>query len=262
LEEFTLSILRDVYDGSPLAQIGSCLVSESGHKYEYDGNIPVLLNTNFISGDNLKYKNMYNWMYRGYDFAEKYIGRIAYGKRIINMRRELMAKLNIKPEDKILYVSIGTGIDFTFMPEGTELSSNKIIGADISIGMLKKCEKNLRKWKIKADLINCCAEALPIANNSFDVVFHVGGINFFSDKRRAINEMIRVAKPGTKLLIADETQKLVNELYKKNPLSKRYFDDKKIWSESPASLLPDGVTDVETGIHMDNRFYSITFKKS
>lgn len=33
----------------------------------------------------------------------------------------------------------------------------------------------------------------------FDTVFHVGGINFFNDRARAISEMIRVARPGTKL---------------------------------------------------------------
>ena len=102
---------------------------------------------------------------------------------------------------------------------------------------------------------------MPFASESFDVVFHVGGINFFSDRRRAVNEMLRVAKPGTKLLIADETQKLVEELYRKNPASKRYFDDAAVWSASPASMLPDGVEDIENDIHMSNRFYSITFRK-
>jgi len=46
-------------------------------------------------------------------------------------------------------------------------------------------------------------------------VFHVGGINFFSDKARAIREMLRVAKPGSKIIIADETSDFIDQQYKK-----------------------------------------------
>jgi PII-like signaling protein len=34
------------------------------------------------------------------------------------------------------------------------------------------------------------------------------GIDFFNDKARAIAEMIRVAKPQTKIMIVDETEKV------------------------------------------------------
>ena len=58
-------------------------------------------------------------------------------------------------------------------------------------------------------------EALPYKDNSFDSVFHVGGINFFNDKKAAIEEMIRVAKPNTKITIVDETSKWVKKSIKK-----------------------------------------------
>jgi ubiquinone/menaquinone biosynthesis C-methylase UbiE len=46
-----------------------------------------------------------------------------------------------------------------------------------------------------------------LQHESFDGVFHVGGINFFNNKEAAMAEMIRVAKPGARILIADETEK-------------------------------------------------------
>ena len=70
---------------------------------------------------------------------------------------------------------------------------------------------------------HACAEDLPFADNSFDIVYHIGGINFFNDKAKAMQEMLRVAKPGTKLLIADETADYVDQQYKKNHFSKDYF---------------------------------------
>lgn len=38
-------------------------------------------------------------------------------------------------------------------------------------------------------------------------MFHLGGINFFDDKARAIAEMVRVAKPGTRIVICDENER-------------------------------------------------------
>ena len=67
------------------------------------------------------------------------------------------------------------------------------------------------------NLVNCAAEDLPFIDQSFDVVLHVGGINFFSDKKRAIEEMIRVAKPSTKIMIADENFRLHRFAVQKEP---------------------------------------------
>lgn len=80
--------------------------------------------------------------------------------------------------------------------------------------MPQKCQK---KWSAKTNLslVHGSAEDLPFADNSFDIVFHSGGINFFSDKAKAISEMIRIAKPGTKILIANETADYIDSQYKK-----------------------------------------------
>ena len=80
----------------------------------------------------------------------------------------------------------------------------------------QKCQK---KWSAKTNLslIHGSAEDLPFADNSFDIVFHSGGINFFSNKAKvkAISEMIRVAKPGMKILLTNETADYIDSQYKK-----------------------------------------------
>ena len=48
--------------------------------------------------------------------------------------------------------------------------------------MLKKCQK-IWGGRANLNLVNCAAEDLPFIDQSFDVVLHVGGINFFSDKK-------------------------------------------------------------------------------
>ena len=102
-----------------------------------------------------------------------------------------------------------------------DLKTIDFVGADISIGMLKQCKKKYSR-KTNLTLVNCCGEDLPFKDNQFDIVFHVGGINFFNDKELAVKEMIRVAKPNTKLLIADETTDYIDKQYRKNFFSKSF----------------------------------------
>lgn len=255
-------ILRDVYLGNPLELRGNKLINPANNtEYDIVNSIPVMLHKDFITGDNRKYMKMYNWMYRGYDFAESFWGKLIYGSQITDMRNELMKKLVVQPDFKVLYVSIGTGTDIKILSGLTDLTGVEVYGADLSMGMLKRCKKRLAKWKINAELINCCAESLPFDSDSFDCVFHVGGINYFSDKSRAIREMVRVAKKGTLLLIADETEKFVKEQYQKNILSKKYFEGVEFMASSPVKLLPQNVSDVQFDLLMHERFYCITFRK-
>jgi ubiquinone/menaquinone biosynthesis C-methylase UbiE len=222
--------------------------------------ISMLLNDKFIVDDNKKFMEMYNWMSRGYDIAETVIGRIKYGNAIYKMRSDLMSKLEWKDNSKVLYVSIGTGRDLNFIPTSINAKSLKIVGLDISFGMLKKCRKNFGS-KLDLSLFNCAAEELPFVDNAFDIVFHVGGINFFSDKSAAMKEMVRVAKPGTKILISDETQDWVDNQFKKSRLSKKYFEEKHFNINELQSHVPQNVIESKLELMWENKCYCLTFRK-
>ncbi len=131
---------------------------------------------------------------------------------------------------------------------------------DISIGMLRQANKHLKKWKVKATLIHAEGENLPFKDEYFDVVFHCGGINYFNDKQKAIFEMIRVAKPGTKLLIVDEMDKLVRESYQKNPILKgKYQEASKAFI--PTDLVPKEMTEIRAEMICKGLMYKLTFIK-
>mgnify|MGYP006302152003 CR=1 FL=1 len=98
----------------------------------------------------------------------------------------------------VLEVSCGSGINFNFIPENCT-----IFGLDLSFGMLQAASYR----KNAGVLCHGLAEKLPFIDHAFDTVFHIGGINFFNDKAEALKEMVRVAKPGTKIIIKDETPK-------------------------------------------------------
>jgi ubiquinone/menaquinone biosynthesis C-methylase UbiE len=223
-------------------------------------DIPVFLSDDFVVGDNAKYMKMYNWMSHGYDFVERVVGRLKYGNTINEIRKTIISKLEWKNGVSVLYVSIGTGTDLQFIPEDIDRKTLDIVGVDISIGMLKACKKKCNE-ELNPALVNCCAEDLPFRDNEFDIVFHVGGINFFNDKEKAISEMIRVAKNGARILIADETDSFVQQQYKKSIWSKKYFAGQSFNLHDFEATIPEKMKEKKTELLWGGKFYCITFRK-
>jgi ubiquinone/menaquinone biosynthesis C-methylase UbiE len=85
------------------------------------------------------------------------------------------------------------------------------------------------------------------------VVFHLGAINLFQNKKQAIDEMIRVAKPGTKIVIADETEK-ASKLF-------AIFQGKTDPVIPPIDLVPATMLQKKLEIIWKGYGYLITFRK-
>jgi ubiquinone/menaquinone biosynthesis C-methylase UbiE len=108
------------------------------------------------------------------------------------------------------------------------------------------------------------AEELPFRSDSFDSVFHIGGINFFSEKKKAIDEMIRVARPGAKIVIADESEQVARTVARFLRLS-RSVQGNKVDTSVPVHLVPETMKEVRVeGIwRMHGRYhgYCLEFRK-
>ena len=219
------------------------------------------LNPQYLSGDNDKYRKLYDRLAPLYDFGERWIGFLKYGNSVAKMRREMMQLLEWQNGANVLYVSIGTGKDLNYLPANVDAKSLQLVGADISMGMLRRAQKVWSR-KLNLSLVHCAAEDLPFADNRFDIVFHVGGINFFTDKARAIAEMLRVAKPGMLLMIADETQDFIENQYQKNALTKKAYADAQFDLAEIENAIPENAHERQTHFLWDNRFYAMTFRKA
>ena len=200
----TVALLRSPYTGDPLHVVSEdgheALVSQSGERFPVRNGIPVFLEPAKLTGSNHKYNRLYETIGGFYDDIQ----RVACALRGISPGQYLLGYLRfleIKPGDSVLEASVGTGRNFKYLPP-----VGRLFGLDLSAEMLTNCQANLRRWEMDADLFLGNAEELPFSNDSFEVVFHVGGINFFNDRAKAIQEMIRVAKPGSRMLTADETE--------------------------------------------------------
>jgi ubiquinone/menaquinone biosynthesis C-methylase UbiE len=211
-----------------------------------------------LTGANEKYNHLYEFIGGFYDDTQRVACALAGFDRGTYVMSYL-GLLEVKPGDSVLETSVGTGLNFKYLPRGVSLT-----GIDLSPEMLINCQTNLRRWQLSADLFLGNAESLPFADSSFDVVFHVGGINFFNDRAKAIREMIRVARPGSRILIADETEEHVKAAFERGPITSSYYKGRKEAVTAPIDLVPAEM--LET--HLDilnvvgkNRFYALTFRK-
>jgi ubiquinone/menaquinone biosynthesis C-methylase UbiE len=127
------------------------------------------------------------------------------------------------------------------------------------MGMLKRCRKRLGPQAATVLLVQANAERLPFGDRVFDVVLHVGGINFFDQPAVAVREMLRVAKPGARILVADETKKIVTKSYQRSLFTRAYFKDAKT-DFDPRSWVPDGVADLKYEEVWDGKGYIMTFR--
>jgi ubiquinone/menaquinone biosynthesis C-methylase UbiE len=255
----TVALLRSPYTGDSLHVVSEdgheALVSQSGERFPIRNGIPVFLELEKLTGSNQKYNRLYEIIGGFYDDIQ----RVACALRGVSPGQYFwgyLRFLEIKPDDSVLETSVGTGLNYKYLPRGV-----KLFGLDLSAEMLTNCQTNLRRWELDADLFLGNAEDLPFANDSFDVVFHVGGINFFNDRAKAIREMIRVARPGSRMLIADETEEHVKTIYERGPITRRFFKNRQQPVIVPIDLVPPEMQEIHLEMLRDGRFYALTFRK-
>ncbi len=212
-----------------------------------------------LEGLNRRFARFYEWFSHVYALFTKVAFLPMGGER--KARKEILDRLDLN-DGRILEVSIGPGVNLSYLFESPTVG--EVYGLDISAAQLARCLRFVTKRGWSVDLFLGMAEALPFKPGSFDNVFHIGGINFFSGKKEAIDEMIRVARPGGKIVIADETER-VAKLYDRIPGLSRSYQGKKADTAVPVHLVPDTMEDTRVdGIwkaHGQHHGYCLEFRK-
>ncbi len=120
---------------------------------------------------------------------------IVWRKKAVKMLKKDNPKL-------ILDIATGTG-DFAI--EALALNPDKIIGVDISEGMLAEGRKKMKRrgldQKIEMQLGD--SEGLLFEDNKFDAVIVSFGVRNFENLEKGLADMYRVLKPGGKTVILE-----------------------------------------------------------
>ncbi len=129
--------------------------------------------------------------------------------RLHYVERLELGRLQPNPQTplRILEVGIGAGANLELIEDALPGDLPvELWGIDYSWGMMRQCEINLRRHppQRRVRLLYADAHVLPFRDATFDRVFHVGAINGYHDRGRALAEMARVARPGTPIVVVDE----------------------------------------------------------
>jgi len=98
----------------------------------------------------------------------------------------------------VLEVAVGTGLNLPIYPGDVTLT-----GIDLSEGMLGIARERATSIGRTVSLRQGDAHALPFADASFDTVVCTFGLCAIPDHELAIAEMVRVLRPGGRLILVD-----------------------------------------------------------
>lgn len=110
-------------------------------------------------------------------------------------RKKVVALVTEKKPETILDIATGTG-DLVIMMSNT--SAKKIIGLDISAGMLEVGKQKIEEKKLshKIEMVLGDSENMPYPDNYFDAITVSFGIRNFETLEKGLAEIYRVLKPN------------------------------------------------------------------
>lgn len=227
---------------------------EHGLSFPILDGIPVFIEPEQITGINSRFRRIYDSWAPFYDLLSS-VGLFILGVSETELRKDFVSRLEINNGARVLSTSVGTGTDLSYLPR-----TCKYYGLDLSAGMLRVCQNKVQKLGTLAELFLGQAEHLPFNDETFDVVYQMGGINFFNDPGQAIREMVRVARPGSKIIVMDETEKVARTL-ENIPGINAWFRHQRRPIVPPNEFVPAGMEQVESYELYDGKAWYLSFRK-
>jgi len=202
---------------------------------------------------------MFNNIAGKYDFLNHFLSAgidIVWRKKAVSL---------LKAEKPKLVLDIATGTaDFAI--ETLRLNPDKIVGVDISEGMLAVGREKLAKRGLgqKIELRYGDSENLPFEDNSFDAITVAFGVRNFENLAKGLAEMNRVLKPGGMAVVLEFSKprsfpmKQLYQFYFKNILP---VVGKIVSKDNAAyTYLPESVQAFPDGQDFINIFQEVGFK--
>ena len=191
--------------------------------------------------------DMFNNISKTYDFLNHFM---SLGIDIIWRKKAINELKNDQPKT-ILDVATGTG-DFAFEALSI-LKPEKIIGVDISQGMLDIAQQKINKRGLsdKFEIRLGDSEKLPFEANEFDAVTVAYGVRNFENLEQGLADINRVLKPGGKAVVLEFSKPKafpIKQLYAfyfndvTPGIGKLFSKDSRAYSYLPESVaaFPDG----------------------
>jgi len=116
-------------------------------------------------------------------------------RRLVPYRERVAAAA----EGRVLEIGIGSGLNLPFYGRAVEA----IIGLDPSPRLLALARRGLGRRSVPVELLEACAESLPLDDRSVDTVLTTWTLCTIPEVPRALAEMRRVLRPSGRLLFVE-----------------------------------------------------------
>lgn len=142
---------------------------------------------------------MFNSIAHRYDFINRFL---TAGIDVRWRKKAIMLLKDIKPQT-MLDVATGTG-DVALLSYQL-LHPKKIVGIDISEGMLQLGRQKVANAHLESviELQSGDSETINYPNDTFDAITVAFGVRNFENLEKGLSEMLRVLKPGGKLVVLE-----------------------------------------------------------
>jgi demethylmenaquinone methyltransferase/2-methoxy-6-polyprenyl-1,4-benzoquinol methylase len=157
-------------------------------------------------------KEIFSTITGKYDF----LNHLLSARRDVAWRRFTIKKMRFFRTDRLLDVATGTG-DLS-IGAAMKYPHIRVTSVDFVLEMVKAGKQKVERKNLseKITLIQGDAVNIPFRDNTFDVTGIAFGIRNIPDRRRALQEMLRVTVPGGQVLILEMTfvqNRLLKALY-------------------------------------------------
>jgi arsenite methyltransferase len=128
---------------------------------------------------------------------------------------------NLQPGEAVLDLGSGAGLD-GIIASSQVGPTGRVIGVDLNPSMCLKSLASAAHTGVPMECREGRMEDIPLPDGSVDCVISNGVINLSFRKRRVIQEMFRVLKPGGRISITD--------IVSAKQLSQSIVNDPKLWA--------------------------------
>jgi SAM-dependent methyltransferase len=131
------------------------------------------------------------------------------------------ARSNLQPGETVLDLGSGAGLD-SIIVSWSVGPTGQVVGVDLNPAMCLKAQAHAAAAGSRMECHEGRMEDIPLPDASVDVVISNGVINLSFRKRRVVEEMFRVLRPGGRISITD--------IVSAKQLSQSIVNDPKLWA--------------------------------
>ena len=186
----------------------------------------------------LKAKLKSTWQSGDYGIFAKYLEKGAL---------EFFDRLDIAPGTRLLDVACGAGqLTLPAARRGID-----VVGIDLAANLVEQANQRLSTEHLKGEVVEGDAEELPFPTASFDAVMSLIGSMFAPRPELVASEMIRVCRPGGRIIMGNWTpQGHVGQMFKvigKHIPPSPIFPSPLLWGDESIcrERLGNGVSDIQ-----------------